>query len=496
MIEFSVKEIVSILLKKIVIILIAAVLGFTFLLLYSLFFIKPQYTSSAYFTVLNIPEENISDGLNDSVIQASVSLTKTVKVMLDMETSPIYKEVAGKCSISPDVVKRAVKITIDSSTFVVAIKVTADSPELAHSIAVAFGETVPSYLKSVNLGSASLCNIPSLPIAQSYPDNYRFGIMGAFIGLLASSIIILFITLTDNTVKGEDDLSAKVTVPVLAEIPSLDKKKKNKAAEILARIPYFRDKYLSHHAKPSKNDIITKSTEFGIVEAYKQLRANLLFAVSVGKNNAVVFSSGMPNEGKSTTTCNVAISLAQDNKKILLIDADMRKPTIHKKFRLDNRKGLSGFLSGQYPIGEAVKKDVAENLDVITSGVVPPNPSELLSSEAMDRFLEEVSPLYDFILIDTPPISVVSDARNFAAKTSGVVLVARQKMTFYGDVIRSIQSIEQSNSNVLGVVITDVNESEKIYGGYYGKGGSYKYQYSYAYADSSQRNKVDLNDDD
>ena len=492
--EISVKQIASILFKKIVIILIATVLGFTLVLLYSLFFIKPRYTSNAYFTITNVPEENLYDSLSPSVIQASVSLAKSVSVLIPV--SPVYATVADECGVATSTVRSAVAISINSETFVMQATVTASSPELAHDIAVALGEQIPAYLKSVNIGSASLCNIPSTPTSPSYPNNFRFGLIGGLIGLLASSLIILFITLTDNTVKGETDLSEKITAPVLAEIPSLDKEKKNNAIGLLVRIPYFRDKYLSHHAKPSKNDIITKSTEFGIVEAYKQLRANLLFAVSVGKNNAVVFSSGMPNEGKSTTACNVAISLAQDNKKILLIDADMRKPTIHKKFRLDNRKGLSGFLSGQYPIGEAVKKDVAENLDVITSGVVPPNPSELLSSEAMDRFLEEVSPLYDFILIDTPPISVVSDARNFAAKTSGVVLVARQKMTFYGDVIRSIQSIEQSNSNVLGVVITDVNESEKIYGGYYGKGGSYKYQYSYAYADSSQRNKVDLNDDD
>ena len=171
--------------------------------------------------------------------------------------------------------------------------------------------------------------------------------------------------------------------------------------------------------------------------------------------------------------------MAQTGAKVILIDADMRKPTQHKIFRVNNAQGLSKLLSGLAAMKDTIQRDVVTNLDLITSGPIPPNPSELLGSENMLNLLNRLSEEYDYIFIDTPPVNVVSDAFMLAKKVAGVMLVARQKQTHYEELQKAVESIRALEANVLGVVITDVSEQNKPYGAY----KSYKaYDYEYGKA--------------
>ncbi|MEG2597339.1 MAG: CpsD/CapB family tyrosine-protein kinase, partial [Oscillospiraceae bacterium] len=173
---------------------------------------------------------------------------------------------------------------------------------------------------------------------------------------------------------------------------------------------------------------------------------------------------------------NLAITMAQTGAKVILLDADLRKPVQHKIFQKTNTIGISELLSGFAQMNEVMHENVVENLDLITSGAIPPNPSELLGSNNMAQLLDALHEHYDYIFIDTPPINVVADALLLSGKTAGTLLVARQLRTTYDELKKAIESIQQVNGNILGSVITDVKEHDKPYSNYR-KYKTYDYQY-------------------
>ena len=224
-----------------------------------------------------------------------------------------------------------------------------------------------------------------------------------------------------------------------------------------------------------KRYIIDENTPFIITEAYKMARTNLIFSLSTSNNKVVVFTSCNPAEGKSTSCANMAITLANTGSKVLLIDSDLRKPTMNKLLKLPNTKGLSTIISGQCSINDARNKNVRENLDVITSGPIPPNPSELLSSQKMVICLELLQNKYDYICIDTPPINVVSDALLYNNITSGIIFIVRENITRHSDISDALNRIHMTNGKVLGFMKTACNPEAK-------SGGNYGYKYKYDYS--------------
>jgi len=220
------------------------------------------------------------------------------------------------------------------------------------------------------------------------------------------------------------------------------------------------------------------ATTFQIVEAYKTVRTNLLFALATHKRKIVLFSSAEPNAGKTTASSNLAITMAQTGARVLLIDADLRKPSQHKTFRVKKNQGLSRILSGELTFNECVCREVAHGMDLLPSGSLPPNPSELLGSENMDKLLDEVSAQYDYVFIDTPPLCVVSDSLVLCEKAAGTVLITRQGQTTYEELRRAIANIRDVQGNLLGVVISDMKEAGRPYSRY----DRYKYYKAHDYS--------------
>ena len=219
---------------------------------------------------------------------------------------------------------------------------------------------------------------------------------------------------------------------------------------------------------------------FAIVESYKSLRTNLQFALSVNEDKILLVTSAEANAGKSTTISNVAVAMAQAGSRVLLIDADMRQPTQHKVFKRSNQLGLSNILSSFCTLEEAIHEEVLPNLDLISSGTIPPNPSELLVSRSMSELLDAVKGKYDYVFIDTPPVGVVSDAMTLLDRVPSVLVIARQKQTTYGDFNAAVELITQNGGTVIGSVITNVHERDRMYGDYdrrgrYGYGNKYYY---------------------
>ena len=224
-----------------------------------------------------------------------------------------------------------------------------------------------------------------------------------------------------------------------------------------------------NYASAAKDANPTKSIPFAVVEAYKSIRTNLLYTTSQSDKKTVLISSSNQGEGKSTTAVNIAITFSQLGEKVLLVDADLRIPTVHKKLRVSNAEGLSSVLVGLSSFDEAVH-NIGNDLDVLPAGPTPPNPSELLSSPRMQEFLEGVENIYDRIIIDTPPVGVVSDAVALAPKTAGVVLVVRGGKTKHDQVEKSIAALEFANAKILGVIINGGAKKQYTYkGGRYGK---------------------------
>lgn len=203
---------------------------------------------------------------------------------------------------------------------------------------------------------------------------------------------------------------------------------------------------------------LNRDTPFAVTEAYKTVRTNVIFSMAADGHKTVVVSSANEGEGKSTTSANLAITLAQTSARVLLIDADLRKPVQHKIFNVDNSHGMSKFLVGLESLSDALHVNIEPRLDLLTAGPTPPNPSELLGSKNMAILLDKLEEHYDYIIIDSPPINVVADALVLSAKTAGVVLVAKHCSTTYDDIGRAIDSIKFAGTNVLGVIFTNVED--------------------------------------
>ncbi len=206
----------------------------------------------------------------------------------------------------------------------------------------------------------------------------------------------------------------------------------------------------------------SNTVPFAIIEAYKAVRTNLMFILSQSKSRVFEISSSLPGEGKSSCAVNLAIAFSQLGSKVLMIDADLRKPSIHRKLHLQNTNGLSSVLVDFCNFDEAVIS-VNENIDVMTSGPTPPNPSELLGSEKMAELLERVKNNYEYIIIDTPPINVVSDAVVLAPRTEGIVMVVQDRGTTHEQFKKAVSSLGFANAKLLGVILNSSAEKGKKY---------------------------------
>jgi len=229
-------------------------------------------------------------------------------------------------------------------------------------------------------------------------------------------------------------------------------------------------------------DLITfKEPNSPISEAYRTLRTNIQFSSFDKKIKTLLVTSSGPGEGKTTTSSNLAMVMAQGGNKTLLIDCDQRKPQVHKVFGFSNAKGLSNILvnENEIDINAGVHKTDQPNLHILSSGTRPPNPAELLGSAKMKNFIEELKKTYDFIILDTPPIVLVTDAQILAQYTDGCLLVISSGEADRDLVIKAKGLLDKVNAKILGTVLNKVDSKKK---------GYYHYQYEYG-----ETTKVDKN---
>ena len=242
---------------------------------------------------------------------------------------------------------------------------------------------------------------------------------------------------------------------------------------------------LSGEIRNSKlfNNDTTKKVPFSVVEAYKNLRVHLTSILKEQNIKVIAITSPNASEGKSTTAVNTAIVLSQLNKKVVLVDADARRSTVHSKLKLQNKIGCLDVMVGKETLKKAIQP-YNQCLDIITAGSDISGTSELFCSSSFDRLLTDLSAMYDYVIVDTPPVNLVSDSLVISQKCEGVLLVVRSSITTYAAFKKAYSSIEKLNINVLGTVINGVGSKSDKYYKYdkykYGYGyGSYGYGYGY-----------------
>ena len=251
--------------------------------------------------------------------------------------------------------------------------------------------------------------------------------------------------------------------------------------------------------REERRNLLTPKSDFFIREAYKTLRTNVSFSLTGEEASKIILvTSSLQSEGKSITATNLAISYAQTDRRVLLVDCDLRRPKMARLLKISNPVGLSNVLMDPFIIGEAIMSTGLPNLDVILSGDIPPNPSELLSSPRMARLLGDMRKKYDIIILDTPPVNMVIDAVVLAPLTDGVLFVVRADHSERGAVVHAVEQLEYAKAKLLGFVLNGVDLEKTSYGydrhryrryGRYGQYGHYgRYGYGgYGYGYSSRK---------
>lgn len=301
--------------------------------------------------------------------------------------------------------------------------------------------------------SASLTasNIQVLDKAEApkkpFSPNKKLNIMLALVvGLFGGIGLAFFSEYLDNTIKTPEDIEKRIALPPLGLVPCCGENRENLPVESIA------------HA----------DARGPMAEAYRSIRTFLLLSSGGKPPKVMMVTSPIRDDGKTTTTVNIAISLTKSDVKAILIDADMRKPRIHDIFHIDNEIGLSVFLSGNIEIGDGIIRESGiENLHVIPSGPIPPNPAELLGSYKFEELIQGLYPFYNFILIDTPPVLGIADPLIVSRKTDGVILVVKAGKTPKEAAQEAKRLLRGVNAKILGAVLNSIDEAAFRYSNYY-----------------------------
>lgn len=229
------------------------------------------------------------------------------------------------------------------------------------------------------------------------------------------------------------------------------------------------------------NVLLSDNSDFSVVEAYKTARTNITYSLmnSDDKCKKIIVTSSIPAEGKTVSCINTAISFGLMGSKVLVVDADLRKPKLHTCFNVKNDAGLTSYLAGFSSLESVIRKSAENKIDYITAGHVPPNPSELLLSPKMNEFFCKVSEEYDYVFIDMPPATLVTDAISLSKYVTGVVVVVRDNYTNKDSLAKTISDLKFANANILGFLLNDVERKE----GYYSNKYKYKY-FVYKYSEN------------
>ena len=305
----------------------------------------------------------------------------------------------------------------------------------------------------------------TLPASPASPNKPLIATIALFIGLAFGIGLALLRERLDDRLRGRTDFEDRVRAPVLAVIPKVPGWRRGQDTKLIS----------------------VEQPKSSMAEAYRTLRTSVLFNAVQQQLRTLMVVSPNAGEGKTTTAANLAVSLADANKRVILVSADLRKPRLHRFFGISNDIGLSTVLSGQGKPWEALQDPRIENLRVMVSGPVPARPAQLLQSEQMGELLTELQEVADFVIIDSPPVLLVADSLALTPFVDGVLFVADSENTSRGAVGQAREQLDQVAANVIGAVFNNYDPARASAYGYYGYGRRYAYYGYGATGDGADR---------
>ncbi|MDE8585920.1 polysaccharide biosynthesis tyrosine autokinase [Arthrobacter sp. NQ4] len=417
--------------------------------------VRPTYTSSTQLFVAIQSSGSVAElQQGNTFSQARVqSYVKTV-------TTPVVLQPAINAlglDETPATLASRIRASSDPNTVLIDIEVEDASPVQAAAIAQAVADSLIKGLDALERPKAGGTSPVSLsviapataPSSPSSPNTRLNLLLGLFAGLLVGVGLAVLRTALDHRIRGEADFRRSSDAPVLGAIA------------------FDRDAI--------KKPLLTQTgTQSPRAESFRQLRTNLQFANVTGRGKSILMTSSLPGEGKSTTATNLALALAQAGQTVCLIDADLRRPMVSDYLGLDRNAGLTTALVGRADVSDLLQPWGVEPLYVLTSGQIPPNPSELLGSAQMTQLLKRLEDSFDAVIIDAPPLLPVTDAAVLAQHVGGVVLVVGAQKLKTQDLEKSLETLELIEAHLLGVVLNRLPQS-----------GPDAYTYSYYSSDDS-----------
>lgn len=351
-----------------------------------------------------------------------------------LQSDRLAGRVAQETGIPVDDIEGSITASAQASTVVVTATITSESlprtGRLARSVATQFPAMVDELDNQGSTQSTVTVNVVSgpTPTEQVAPNIKKYLALGLGAGLIIGAIVALLRELLDVTVRTAETASALIDAPVIGTI--------------------------DHDSSTKKTPLIVGDMATSVrAEAFRQLRTNLNYIGSVEAVDVLVVTSSVPLEGKSTVAADLALTLAETGSRVLLVDADLRRPRVSDLFGLEQAVGLTNVLVGQLAVSDAIQPWGSEGLDVLTSGGLPPNPSELLGAQAMARAMSDLRAKYDKIIIDAPPVLPVADAIVTSELADGVLFVVRHGKTTRPTVRMAAQALHGVNARVVGVVL-------------------------------------------
>lgn len=367
-----------------------------------------------------------------------VSQNKYYKTLAD-NFNTTDSESKGKITLTADMVKSALSYSYTETTTEIHVDVKTLNAQLSYDIANAVVATFDDYVKEnypLTATSTLSCTLINIPEKAINPSNSR-GLVGMTIGfglgaLALTYILFLLIVIADDRIKCENDITSRYKTPVIASIPKYE------------------------HAN-----------DFSVVESFRTLAVGAKFVLpKTDKGNVICVTSACPAEGKTTVAVNYAKACANTGAKVVVIDCDLRRPMLLETLGVGHSSGLSEYLSGSTTFENIVKRDVVNNMDVIGCGKIVPNPIVVFNSKAFRSMLEKLSNEYDLVVLDTPPLDVVSDALTILPNTDGALVVTSEGVCTNKALARLMQNVSLSGSAVIGFVYNGVKvkSKDKYYG--------------------------------
>lgn len=423
----TVKDVIEAL-KKRVRLIIASVLTFTFITAVFVFFIStPKYEASV--KLFAGKTEEVQSDYSDKELESYSSIMNTYIELI--KTNDFMNKIIDEVNLdtTPKELMNSLQFIIKGNTPIIEIKYVSSDSQVAEDVISAIIENFEVSVKEVILNTYTKV-VDSVEVSELSQGRATKIILGGFIGLLIGFGIVFLLELLDDTVSKKGDLEKVLPIPILGQVP-LVKDENN---------------------KPTSS----------FIEAYRGIRTRLEYSSVDKKLKTLMITSAEPAAGKSSISLNLASVLSQGGKKVIIVDCDLRKPSIHMKLKLTNNKGLTDYLIGKIKLNEAVRK-VNNNLEVITSGNKATDPSNIIGSKAMEKFINELNEIYDYVIIDTPSIKNINDGLELANKCDGVIYVVKAEKTKKDDIIEGYRELEDINANIIGSILNGVSDSGDSY---------------------------------